>query len=133
VYIGGTGVGGAAAEATYSNLFLNQFGLGFQSVYNGIGGNVNTTGFASQSPFGSSLFTNVNSVYANNGNDVLNAISAPAGVTREVFYSTSYSSAPQGVFGAAQVTTTPEPSSIALFGTGLVGLVPMVRRRRRKA
>jgi hypothetical protein len=31
----------------------------------------------------------------------------------------------------AQLTTTPEPSSIALIGTGLVGLVPMMRRKRR--
>ncbi len=31
------------------------------------------------------------------------------------------------------LVTTPEPGSMALFGTGLIGLVPMIRRRRKNA
>jgi hypothetical protein len=123
MYMGGTGVGGSALEAAYSNAFLNVFGLSFADVYNGLG-TVNTVGFDGQNPFGPALFTGVSSVYGNNGQDISRF--AVANVTNQVFYDERQN----GVFAAAQVTATPEPMSLTLLGTGLVGIFGAARRRR---
>jgi hypothetical protein len=125
-YIGGTGIGGAAAEAAYSNSFLNLVGLAFAGTYNGLGpGAQNTSAFAAQGPFGAALFSGVPTVYAWNGND----LSAPgaAGWTTQVFQDAGG----HGTFAAAAYTSSvPEPASVALMLTGLAALVPFVRRRR---
>jgi hypothetical protein len=38
---------------------------------------------------------------------------------------------PNATVVKAFVTTTPEPSTVALMATGFLGLIPMLRRRRR--
>jgi len=126
--IAGTGtMGGPVAEAAFNNAFLNNFGLGFAPTFQGVIGNVNTSAFAGQGVFGGALFNHVNSIFVNNGNDVYTTL--VVGVTSEV-----YSAGEHGLYGVAQVqlTATPEPASLALMATGLLGLIPVIRRRRLK-
>jgi hypothetical protein len=63
----------------------------------------------------------VPSVFAENGNSVLTSTSV-AGITSQQFVDANGN----GVFGAAQVTATPEPRSIVLMDTGLLGIVPLI-------
>jgi hypothetical protein len=129
VYLmGGTGFTLPGGEDTYWDPFLARFGLDFGTSYNGIGGDINTSAFATQGPFGAALFTNVNVLFQNNGNNVLNAAVLPADVTRQLFVANQSS-----LFGAAVInmSNVPEPSTYLLLGSGILAIGFVARRRAR--
>ncbi len=106
---GGTGVGGAAYEAGQWNAFLNTFGLGFGTFYNGVGGNI---AISSTHP----IFASVDHLYQSNGNDTLDLNAGD--LRNQVLISQSG----HGLY-AVYDSAVPLPPSILLLGTGIIGLV----------
>jgi hypothetical protein len=50
----------STVPGSFAGPFLNKFGLSLASTYNGVSGNVSTSAFQSQAPYGAALFTGVN-------------------------------------------------------------------------
>jgi hypothetical protein len=117
-------VGGAADEAAAWNPFLNAFGLGLATSYNGVTGDIDVSAFQTQHPYGPALFAGVNTVYVDNGNNVSIVGLGPNG---QVFTD----AAGNGLYSAVQ-TGVPEPTSLLLLAGPLLAL-GLKRSRKRAA
>ncbi|HEV3332961.1 MAG TPA: hypothetical protein VG096_18365 [Bryobacteraceae bacterium] len=119
----GTGsFGTAAAEAAAWNPFLNAFDLGLANNFNGICCDTNVSPFHSQPPYGAALFSGVNTVFANNGNDV-----SILGINPSVQVFNDANA--NGLYAAERIASVPEPSSVVVLAGFLLALGLTLRKR----
>jgi hypothetical protein len=119
VYLaGGTAtLGSAAAEAAAWNTLLNAFGLSFGSPYNGITGNIP---ISSTHP----IFIGVDSLFQNNGNDTLDLVISDTSAQVLVSFNDS------GLYAVYDSgAPVPEPTTMILLGSGLLGLFSIGRKK----
>jgi hypothetical protein len=107
------------AEANRWNGFLNNFGLSFENVYNGLQGVFSTAGS------NHSLFNGVSQLYFDNGNNVNIYASNPS--SSVILQSGNFGLI--GVYDSGSGTSVPEPGTVVLLGSAMFGIL----RKRRNA
>jgi len=158
---GGTAEGGGSGPAAYWQLFFYDGTYGYSNAYtqlNGDGsGTTTTNGNAQFTPEGVDVtaqltaFNNPNTLNfifgsyatATDGCGGLCSTQLTSSVTATLSGVDMFEANGQKVSSATfnadgtglidLTTTTPEPSSVALLGTGIFGLAPFVRKRRRRS
>ena len=119
VYLaGGTGeFGGSVGEATFWNNFLNQFGMEFETFYNGF-----NSSFPVQ-PSPHPIFDDVETLFDFNGNSVLKLVALDPNVS--IFFDGRYA-----VYDPVSTPAIPVPAAVWLFGTALIGLLGLGKRKK---
>jgi hypothetical protein len=117
---GGTGWGGSYEEAQRWNPFLNNFGLGFGTYYNGVGGNIAINS-------SHAIFTGVDHLFQNNGNDALDINTSDPHAQVLASYNG------HGLYAAYEKddVSVPEPGSLSLIVLGILSLLSAGAFRRK--
>jgi len=121
---GGTGEmpNGAVGEADYWNPTLNDFGLQFATSYNNLVGNIP---ISSSNP----LLAGVTSIYIGNGQDITYAVPSDTDAQIIDTYGSDGLYAVTDLAGSEFASSTPEPGTLLLLGSGIVAIGKFPRRK----
>ena len=117
-----------------SNTGINNVGLDFDGSFAGLGiASVSETVYSGSNQVGFADVTcGVASGCTRTDNILLNGTYTDLSIKKDINVTAAFGSAQTSIIDQTFSSTAPEPSSMALFGSGLVGAAALLRRKTRK-